>query len=109
MACRPAQWRGDSANLLRESADRPNGEGLRSRQGARRSGDVRVFVKHEERAMNKDQVKGSAKQVRGKVQEMAGRAVGNKNLQARGGANQVAGKTQKAYGDAKQMVKKTGK
>jgi len=45
--------------------------------------------------MNKDQVKGGLKRAKGKVQEVAGRAVGNKDLQARGGANQALGKTQK--------------
>lgn len=71
-------------------------------------GEVAV-AKPEERAMNKDQVKGSAKQVKGKVQEIAGKAVGNKNLEARGDANKAIGKTQKAYGDAKQMAKKSSK
>jgi uncharacterized protein YjbJ (UPF0337 family) len=59
--------------------------------------------------MNKDQVKGSAKRVKGKIQEITGKAVGNPDLEARGDANQIAGKTQKAYGDAKQMVKKNSK
>jgi len=59
--------------------------------------------------MNKDQVKGSAKRVKGKVQEIAGKALGNKNLEARGDANQAVGRTQRAYGDAKQMAKKSSK
>lgn len=59
--------------------------------------------------MNKDQVKGSAKRVKGKVQEIAGKAIGNKNLEARGDANQAVGRTQRAYGDAKQMAKKSSK
>lgn len=59
--------------------------------------------------MNKDQVKGGAKQAKGRVQQIAGKAVGNKKLEARGDANQAAGKTQRAYGDAKQMAKKTSK
>src|SRR5436190_18405701 len=105
----PTQRHRDRANLLRESAGRPNGERLCSRQGVRRYEDKDVFAKHEERAMNKDQVKGSAKQVKGKVQQIAGKALGNKILEARGGANQVAGKTQRAYGDAKQMARKSVK
>lgn len=59
--------------------------------------------------MNKDQVKGSLKRAKGKVQEVAGRTVGNPDLEARGDANQIAGKVQKSYGDAKQMVKKNSK
>jgi len=59
--------------------------------------------------MNKDQVKGGLKRAKGKVQEVTGRAIGNKDLEARGGANQALGKTQKAYGDAKQMARKNSK
>ena len=47
--------------------------------------------------------------LKGKVQQIAGKALGNKSLEARGGANQIAGKTQRAYGDAKQIAKKSGK
>ena len=59
--------------------------------------------------MNKDQVKGSLKRAKGKMQEVTGKAVGNKNLEARGDANQAIGKTQKAYGDAKQMARKNSR
>lgn len=54
--------------------------------------------------MNKDQVKGAAKDVAGKVQQEAGRLVGSKRQQAKGLAKQVSGKTQKAVGDVKQAV-----
>lgn len=54
--------------------------------------------------MNKDQVKGAAKDVAGKVQEEAGKLVGSKRQQAKGLAKQVSGKTQKAVGDVKQSV-----
>lgn len=54
--------------------------------------------------MNKDQVKGAAKDVAGKVQQQAGRLVGSKRQQAKGLAKQVSGKTQKAVGDVKQAV-----
>ncbi len=56
--------------------------------------------------MNKDQVKGTAAQAKGKVQEVAGKAVGNKNLEAKGAANQVVGKIQGAVGDTKEQIKK---
>lgn len=54
--------------------------------------------------MNKDQVKGTAKDVAGKVQQEAGRLVGSKRQQAKGLSKQVSGKTQKAVGDVKQAV-----
>ena len=55
--------------------------------------------------MNKDQVKGTAKNVAGKVQEEAGKLVGSKEQQAKGVAKQVAGKTQKGVGNVKEAVK----
>lgn len=57
--------------------------------------------------MNKDQIKGTAKDIEGKIQEEAGRAVGSKEHEARGLGKQVAGKTQKEYGDAKEAIKDT--
>jgi uncharacterized protein YjbJ (UPF0337 family) len=45
--------------------------------------------------MNKDQVKGTAKDVTGKVQEETGRAVGSKEDEAQGLGKQVSGKAQK--------------
>lgn len=59
--------------------------------------------------MNKDQVKGAAKDVAGKVQEGAGKAVGSDKQQAKGLAKQVEGKVQKGYGDAKETVRDSGK
>ena len=55
--------------------------------------------------MNKDQVKGEAKDVAGKVQEQAGKLVGSKEQQVKGLSKQVAGKLQKGVGDAKESVK----
>lgn len=55
--------------------------------------------------MNKDQVKGTAKDIAGKIQEEAGRAVGSKEQEAKGLGKQVSGKVQKKYGDAKEAVK----
>lgn len=56
--------------------------------------------------MNKDQIKGKAKDLAGKVQEQAGRVVGSEEHQAKGLAKQAAGKTQQGYGDAKETVRK---
>jgi uncharacterized protein YjbJ (UPF0337 family) len=55
--------------------------------------------------MNKDQVKGTAKDVAGKVQEEAGKLTRNKEQEAKGLGKQVAGKTQKNFGDAKEATK----
>ena len=55
--------------------------------------------------MNKDQVKGVAKDVAGKVQEQAGKLVGSKEQQIKGLSKQISGKTQKAVGDVEQSIK----
>lgn len=55
--------------------------------------------------MNEDQVKGTAKDIAGKVQEGVGKAVDSKEQQAKGLAKQVEGKGQKALGDAKEIIK----
>lgn len=56
--------------------------------------------------MNKDQVKGHVEDVKGKIKEVAGKAVGNDKLVAEGQVDQLAGKTQAKVGDAKESVKK---
>ena len=55
--------------------------------------------------MNKDQVKGVAKDVAGKVQEQAGKLVGSKEQQIKGLSKQMSGKAQEHIGDVKQSVK----
>lgn len=59
--------------------------------------------------MNKDQVKGAARDLGGKVQEEAGKLLGNKQQQAKGLQNQVAGKVQQNIGNLKKAVKDAGK
>jgi uncharacterized protein YjbJ (UPF0337 family) len=56
--------------------------------------------------MNKDQVKGAAKDMAGKAEKAFGDAVKSPEHQIRGAANQVAGKTQKAVGDMKDKADK---
>lgn len=56
--------------------------------------------------MNKDQVKGTAKKVAGKVQESAGKMVGSTDQEVKGMKKQAAGKAQKNLGDAKDAMKK---
>jgi uncharacterized protein YjbJ (UPF0337 family) len=55
--------------------------------------------------MNKDQVQGRVDDVKGKIKEAAGKAVGNERLTTEGQIDQVAGKTQAKVGDAKEVVK----
>jgi uncharacterized protein YjbJ (UPF0337 family) len=55
--------------------------------------------------INKDQVEGRAKEAVGKVQEVAGKAVGSVSQQAKGLAKEVAGSAQAKFGDAKETVK----
>jgi uncharacterized protein YjbJ (UPF0337 family) len=54
--------------------------------------------------MNKDQVKGMARDIAGKVQEEAGKLVGSKEQQVKGLSNQISGKAQKGIGDIKQNI-----
>ena len=54
--------------------------------------------------MNKDQVKGAAKDAVGKVQKEAGKLVGSKEQQIKGLSKQITGKAQKGVGDVKQAV-----
>ncbi len=55
--------------------------------------------------MNKDQVKGTAKDIAGKVQREVGELTGDKEQQAKGLAKQAEGKVQKGVGDAKESIK----
>jgi len=54
--------------------------------------------------MNKDQVKGSVKDVAGKVQEKVGEATGDRETESKGVGNQAEGKAQKTVGDVKDAV-----
>jgi uncharacterized protein YjbJ (UPF0337 family) len=56
--------------------------------------------------VNKDQVAGMAKQVKGSVKQAAGKATGNRRTEAEGTADKIAGKVQKAYGDVKDKIRK---
>ena len=55
--------------------------------------------------MNKDQVKGAAKDAAGKAQVKTGEAVGSATQEAKGLVKQGEGKVQKAYGDVKEVIK----
>lgn len=59
--------------------------------------------------MNKDQVKGAAKNIGGKIQENAGKLVGSTEQQLKGLKNQAEGEVQQKIGDLKEAVKDAGK
>jgi uncharacterized protein YjbJ (UPF0337 family) len=73
------------------------------REGWRRV--TAFFSTVKEHAMNTDQIKGTAKDIAGKVQEGVGKAIDSKEQQAKGLEKQVEGKTQKTVGDAKEIVR----
>ncbi|MBZ8140798.1 CsbD family protein [Rubrivivax gelatinosus] len=54
--------------------------------------------------MNKDQVKGAAKDMAGKIQRKTGEAIGSDEQQAKGLAKQAEGKTQKKVGDVREAA-----
>ena len=53
-------------------------------------------------SMNKDQIKGRANEVDGKIKEITGKVVGDKKLEAKGNAQGSAGEAQTMLGDVKQ-------
>lgn len=55
--------------------------------------------------MDKDQVKGRTKEATGEIKEHVGRALGDRDLEARGHAQEQEGKLQKDLGDAKEATK----
>jgi uncharacterized protein YjbJ (UPF0337 family) len=57
--------------------------------------------------MNKDQVKGTAEKVKGKVNEAVGHATGNTKQEVKGDVQHAAGEARKKAGDVKEAVKDT--
>jgi uncharacterized protein YjbJ (UPF0337 family) len=55
--------------------------------------------------MNRDQVKGRAKEVAGKVEKIVGRAVDSPKTEAKGIVKEIAGKVQKTFGDMRNDLK----
>jgi uncharacterized protein YjbJ (UPF0337 family) len=56
--------------------------------------------------MDKDEVKGKAKDIAGRVERQAGEWTGSEETQAKGAAKQVEGKIQNAFGKAKDALRK---
>jgi uncharacterized protein YjbJ (UPF0337 family) len=55
--------------------------------------------------MDKDRIEGSADQAKGKVKEVAGKALGDAKLESEGQADQVKGKVQNAVGGIKDALR----
>ena len=55
--------------------------------------------------MDKDRIKGSAEQAKGAVKETAGKAFGDKKLEAEGKTDKAAGKLQNAVGGIKDAMR----
>ena len=55
--------------------------------------------------MDKDRVAGSAKQVKGAVKQVVGRAIGDSKLESEGKTDKIEGKVQNAIGGVKYTVK----
>ena len=55
--------------------------------------------------MDKDRIEGSAQQAKGKVKEVAGKALGDSKLESEGRADQVKGKVQNAIGGLKDALR----
>jgi uncharacterized protein YjbJ (UPF0337 family) len=57
--------------------------------------------------MNKDQVKGRAKETAGKLKKSVGQAIGNPKVETEGALLEVEGKAQKTVGDIKRKIGKS--
>jgi len=55
--------------------------------------------------MDKDRIKGSAEQAKGKVKEVVGKATGDTKLEGEGKADKATGKVQNAVGGIKDAVR----
>jgi uncharacterized protein YjbJ (UPF0337 family) len=56
--------------------------------------------------MNQDRIAGAAKETKGSVKEIIGKATGDAKLEADGKADKVEGKVQNALGGLKDAVKR---
>jgi uncharacterized protein YjbJ (UPF0337 family) len=55
--------------------------------------------------MDKENIKGAALKVKGKIEEVAGKILGDKDLELHGKADQLGGAVRDAVGTAKDTVK----
>jgi uncharacterized protein YjbJ (UPF0337 family) len=57
------------------------------------------------RTIDKDQIAGSAKVVKGKVKQAVGKAVGDSKLESQGKVDKIEGKVQNAVGGVKDTLR----
>lgn len=55
--------------------------------------------------MDKERVKGAAQNVKGKVKEAVGKAVGDEKMKVEGKGDQAAGKVRNAIGGARDAIR----
>jgi uncharacterized protein YjbJ (UPF0337 family) len=55
--------------------------------------------------IDKDRVVGSAKQIKGAVKQVVGRAVGDAKLESEGKTDKIEGKVQNTFGGVKDTLK----
>ena len=55
--------------------------------------------------MHKDEIKGAAKQAKGAMKEGAGKAIGDRRMQAEGATERMTGKVQKGVGQVKDSAR----
>ena len=63
------------------------------------------YESEEHDMVDKDRIKGSAKQAKGAVKETVGKAAGDKKLQSEGQTDKAAGKVQNAIGGLKDALR----
>jgi uncharacterized protein YjbJ (UPF0337 family) len=66
---------------------------------------VYSFQVYREEIMDKDRIAGSAKEIKGKVKQVVGKAVGDAKLESEGKADRITGKVQNAIGGVKDTLK----
>ncbi len=59
--------------------------------------------------MDNENIKGAAQKIKGKIEEVAGKVVGDKELELRGKADQLGGAVREAVGTARSTVKEAVK
>jgi len=58
------------------------------------------------KSSKKDKVEGTVLRTKGKIKEIVGKAVGDKDLEAEGKVENLKGKVQKKIGEIKEVVEK---
>ena len=58
------------------------------------------------KSSNQDNAEGTWHQVKGKIKEIAGKAIGKRDLETEGKAENVGGKVQEKIGEIKEVVGK---